>query len=74
MASCTHVVEQWPRLCVDRTKSVVADVRERKFLDIRPFVDGRLAVAPQGPATAEEGARETTHRSRAIEAERMIPG
>ena len=72
MASLTRFVEKRLRLRVNRAKSAVAHVQERKFLGYRLLAGGRLAIAPQSLTRAKERIREITRRSRGIRLERMI--
>ena len=72
MASLTRFVEKRLRLRVNRTKSAVAHVKERKFLGYRLLAGGRLAIAPQSLTRAKERIREITRRNRGIRLERMI--
>ena len=72
MASLTCFVEKRLRLRVNRTKSAVAHVRERKFLGYRLLASGRLTIASQSLTRAKDRIREITRRSRGIGLERMI--
>ncbi len=72
MASLTRFVEKRLRLRVNRTKSAVAHVRERKFLGYRLLAGGRLTIAPQSLTRARDRIREITRRNRGIRWERMI--
>ena len=72
MASLTRFVEKRLRLRVNRTKSAVAHVRERKFLGYRLLAGGRLTIAPQSLTRARDRIREITRRNRGIRLERMI--
>ena len=72
MASVRRFVEERLRLRVNRTKSAVAHVRERKFLGYRLLAGGRLTIAPQSLARAKGRIREITRRSRGIGLGRMI--
>ena len=72
MASLTRFVEKRLRLRVNRTKSAVARVRERKFLGYRLLAGGRLTIAPQSLTRAKDRIREITRRNRGIRLERMI--
>ena len=72
MASLTRFVEKRLRLRVNRTKSAVAHVSERKFLGYRLLAGGRLSIAPASLKRAKERIREITRRNRGISLERMI--
>jgi RNA-directed DNA polymerase len=72
MASVTRFVEKRLRLRVNRTKSAVAHVSERKFLGYRLLAGGRLAMAPASLERAKGRIREITRRSRGISLERVI--
>ena len=72
MASVTRFVEKRLRLRVNRTKSAVAHVSERKFLGYRLLAGGKLTIAPQSLERAKGRIREITRRSRGISLERMI--
>jgi RNA-directed DNA polymerase len=72
MASVTRFVEKRLRLRVNRTKSAVAQVSERKFLGYRLLSDGRLAIAPASLERAKGRIREITRRNRGISLEQMI--
>jgi RNA-directed DNA polymerase len=72
MASVTRFVEKRLRLRVNRTKSAVAQVSERKFLGYRLLPDGRLAIAPVSLERAKGRIREITRRNRGISLEQMI--
>jgi RNA-directed DNA polymerase len=72
MASVTHFVEKRLRLRVNRTKSAVAHVRERKFLGYRLLAGGRLTIAPESLERAKGRIRAITRRNRGISLERMI--
>ena len=72
MASVTRFVEKRLRLRVNRTKSAVAHVSERKFLGYRLLAGGRLTIAPASLERAKDRIREITRRNRGISLERMI--
>ena len=72
MASVTRFVEKRLRLRVNRTKSAVAHVSERKFLGYRLLAGGRLAMAPASLERAKGRIREITRRSRGISLGRVI--
>lgn len=72
MASLTRFMEKRLRLRVNRTKSAVAHVSERKFLGYRLLSGGRLTIAPESLKRAKGRIREITRRNRGISLERMI--
>lgn len=72
MASVTSFLERKLRLRVNRAKSAVAPVVERKFLGHRLFGEGRLGIAPQSLERARGRVREITRRNRGITLEQMI--
>ena len=72
MASVTCFVEKRLRLRVNRTKSAVAHVSERKFLGYRLLSGGRLTIAPQSLERAKVRIRRITRRNRGISLEWMI--
>jgi RNA-directed DNA polymerase len=72
MASVTKFLEARLKLRVNRAKSAVAHVEERKFLGYRLLSDGKLTVAPKSLERAKDRIREITSRSRGIGFARMI--
>lgn len=72
LASVTKFLEVKLRLRVNREKSAVARVEERKFLGYRLLSDGRLGIAPKSLERAKERIRRITGRNRGISFERMI--
>jgi len=72
MASVTRFVEKRLRLRVNRSKSAVAHVSERKFLGYRLLAGGRLAMAPASLKRAKGRIREITRRSRGVSLGRVI--
>ena len=72
MASVCHFLEAKLRLRVNREKSAVARVEERKFLGYRLLSDGRLGIASKSLERAKDRIRGITRRSRGISLERMI--
>ena len=63
MASVTKFLEQKLKLKVNRQKSAVGHVSERKFLGYRMLPDGGLGVAPQSQGRLKDNLRELTCRS-----------
>ncbi len=72
MRSVTTFVEKRLRLRVNRIKSAVAHVRERKFLGYRLLSGGKLGIAPTSLARAKARIRRITQRNRGVSLERMI--
>lgn len=72
MASATRFLEGRLRLKVNRLKSAVAPVWERKFLGHRLLGGGRLGIAPKSLERFKARVREITRRNRGISLERMI--
>jgi RNA-directed DNA polymerase len=66
MAGVTRFLEQKLRLRVNREKSAVAFVQERKFLGHRLLPDGHMGIAPQSLARAKQRVRQITWRSRGV--------
>lgn len=72
MASVTAFLEGRLRLRVNRDKSAVAPVGERKFLGHRLLAGGRLTIAPKSLDRAKDRLRQITRRNRGIPLARMI--
>jgi RNA-directed DNA polymerase len=72
MASLIRFLEGKLRLRVNREKSAVASVQERKFLGYRLLRDGRLGIAPQSLQRAKDRIRQITRRNRGIGLLRMV--
>jgi RNA-directed DNA polymerase len=72
LASITAFLEGKLRLRVNRNKSAVAPVSERKFLGYRLLTDGRLVIAPQSIERARDRIRQITRRNRGVSFERVI--
>ena len=72
MASVTRFVEKRLRLRVNKQKSAVAYVWERKFLGYRLLAGGRLTIAPESLKRAKGRIREITRRSRGVSLDRTI--
>lgn len=72
LASLVTFLEGKLRLRVNRQKSAVAAVSERKFLGYRLLDDGRLTVAPASLQRAKARVRQITRRNRGVSFERMI--
>ncbi len=72
LASVTKFLEQKLRLRVNRDKSAVAYVMERKFLGHRLLPGGGLGIAPQSLDRARERVRQITRRNRGVSFEEVI--
>jgi RNA-directed DNA polymerase len=72
MASVVTFLEAKLKLRVNREKSAVARVEERKFLGHRLLCDGRLGIASGSLERAKDRIRSITRRSRGIDPERMV--
>lgn len=64
MASITQFLERKLKLRVNREKSAVAYMAERKFLGYRLLSGGRLGIAPKSLKRAKDRIREITRRNR----------
>lgn len=64
MASVTQFLEQKLKLRVNRAKSAVAEVSERKFLGYRLLPGGKLVLAPQSVKRLKDKIRQITKRNR----------
>jgi len=72
LASMTGYLEGTLRLRVNREKSAVAHVEERKFLGYRLLKDGELGVAPKSVVRVKDRIRQITRRNRGIAIEAMV--
>lgn len=72
MASITRYLEKRLRLRVNREKSAVAHVSERKFLGYRLHEEGRLLLAPQSVERVKDRIREITRRNRSMSFEERL--
>ena len=72
MQSVVAFVEKRLRLRVNRDKSAVAHVSERKFLGHRLLAGGRLGIAPKSLERAKDRIRQITRRNRGISMREMI--
>jgi RNA-directed DNA polymerase len=66
MESVTGFLEGKLRLRVNREKSAVAPVGERKFLGHRLLLNGKLGISPKSVKRAKEKIREITRRNRGV--------
>lgn len=73
LTSVTKFLEGKLKLRVNREKSAVAYVRERKFLGHRLLPGGQLGIAPVSLQRARDRIRQITRRNRGVSLERMIP-
>ena len=72
LASVTQFLEGKLKLRVNRAKSAVAFVQERKFLGHRLLTGGGLGIAPVSLRRAKARIRRITRRNRGVSLERMI--
>ena len=72
LASVTRFLEQKLRLRVNRDKSAVAFVTERKFLGHRLLPGGGLGIAPQSLDRARGRVRQITRRNRGVSLAEVI--
>ena len=72
MASVTEFLQGRLHLQVNREKSAVAPVEQRKFLGHRLLPDGSLGIAPASLARVKQRIRQITKRNRGISLARMI--
>ena len=72
MESVTRFLEGKLKLRVNREKSAVAPVGERKFLGHRLLSNGKLGISPKSVKRAKERIREITRRNRGVKFEQVI--
>ena len=72
MESVTRFLEEKLRLRVNREKSAVAPVGERKFLGHRLLLNGKLGIASKSIKRAKERIRQITPRNRGVSLARVI--
>ena len=72
LSSVTTFLEQKLKLRVNRDKSAVAFVRERKFLGHRLLPGGKLGIAPHSLERAKGRLRQITARRRGVSFEQVI--
>lgn len=72
MESVVRFLEEKLRLRVNRDKSAVAKVGERKFLGHRLLLNGKLGISPKSVKRAKEKIREITNRSRGVSLAQVI--
>jgi RNA-directed DNA polymerase len=66
MESVTRFLEEKLKLRVNREKSAVAPVGERKFLGHRLLLNGKLGISPKSVDRAKEKIRQITSRNRGV--------
>jgi RNA-directed DNA polymerase len=71
LASLTRFLEGVLRLRVNREKSAVASIEERKFLGYRLLSGGRLGIAPKSLDRAKDRVRQITRRNRGVSVGQM---
>lgn len=72
MESVTRFLEGKLRLRVNREKSAVAPVGERKFLGHRLLLNGKLGISPKSINRAKEKIRQITSRTRGVNLAQVI--
>jgi RNA-directed DNA polymerase len=72
MDSVTRFLEGKLKLRVNRNKSAVAQVGERKFLGHRILLNGKLGISPKSVDRAKEKIRQITRRKRGVSFAQVI--
>jgi RNA-directed DNA polymerase len=72
MESVTRFPEEKLKLRVNREKSAVAPVGERKFLGHRLLLNGKLGISPKSINRAKQRIREITRRNRGASLARVL--
>lgn len=72
MASVTRFLEEKLKLRVNRDKSAVAPVGERKFLGHRLLLNGKLGISPKSIQRAKDKVRQITRRNRGVSFAQVI--
>jgi RNA-directed DNA polymerase len=72
MDSVTRFLEDKLKLRVNRDKSAVAPVGERKFLGHRLLLNGKLGISPKSVNRAKEKIRQITRRNRGVSFAQVI--
>lgn len=72
MESVVRFLEKKLHLRVNREKSAVAPVGERKFLGHRLLLNGKLGISPKSIQRAKEKVRQITHRNRGVSFAQVI--
>jgi len=72
MESVTRFLEEKLKLRVNREKSAVAPVGDRKFLGYRLLLNGKLGISPKSVKRAKERIGEITSRNRGVKFAEVI--
>lgn len=72
LVSVTRYLEEKLKLRVNRAKSAVAPVQERKFLGHRLLADGTQTIAPKSLDRARDRVRGITRRNRGVSFEQLV--
>lgn len=72
MESVTRFLEGKLKLRVNREKSAVAPVGERKFLGHRLLLNGKLGISPKSVKRAKDKIRQITRRNRGVSFAKVI--
>ena len=72
MDSVVRFLEGKLKLRVNREKSAVAPVRDRKFLGHRLLLNGKLGISPKSVNRAKEKIRQITRRNRGVSFAQVI--
>ena len=72
MDSVTRFLEGTLKLRVNREKSAVAPVGERKFLGHRLLLNGKLGISPKSVQRAKDKVRQITRRNRGVSFPQVI--
>jgi RNA-directed DNA polymerase len=72
MDSVVRFLEGKLKLRVNREKSAVAPVGERKFLGYRLLLNGKLGISPKSVTRAKEKIRQITRRNRGVSFAQVI--
>src|SRR5438105_6459114 len=72
MASVTRFLEGKLKLRVNRNKSAVAPVGQRKFLHHKLLLNGKLGISPKSLTRAKERIRQITSRNRGVSFDQVI--
>jgi len=74
MESAVRFLEGKLRLRVNREKSAVAPVGERKFLGHRLLLNGKLGISPKSIQRAKEKIRQITSRTQGVSLSKVVAG
>src|SRR5205814_5114172 len=74
MASVVRFLEGKLHLRVNRLKSAVAPVGERKFLGHRLLLNGKLGISPKSVKRAKEKIRQITSRTQGVSLSKVVTG